>query len=79
MNRFDYIAYNDTAKKHQDHFKTKFVELAADVESILGTGRAQSLILTKLEEAYMWAGKAIRDKQIANNGTAELQEQRSNS
>lgn len=30
-------------------------------------GRAKSLLLTHLEEAYMWTGKALRDQQIARN------------
>jgi hypothetical protein len=29
-----------------------------------GVGRAKSIILTKLEEAFMWMGKAVRDDQI---------------
>lgn len=28
-----------------------------------------------LEQAYMWCGKAIRDEQIARNGSAELQDE----
>ncbi len=35
-------------------------------------------IMTKLEEAYMCVGKAIRDDQIARNGSAPLQEARGN-
>jgi hypothetical protein len=48
------------------------------VINLLPEGRAKSLALTKLEECYMWIGKAVRDLQITSNGTAELQEERKN-
>jgi hypothetical protein len=73
--RFDYVAYDDTAQEQQKLFKEKFQHLEASVGA-LGQGRAQSLILTKLEEAYMWVGKAVRDEQIKRNGSAPLQEGR---
>jgi hypothetical protein len=79
MNRFDYVKYDELAQRDQDVFKTRFVELAEVVEVALMDGRAKSLVLTKLEEAYMWVGKAIRDRQIARSGgIAPLQEERKN-
>lgn len=44
----------------------------------LGPGRPQSLAMTKLEEVYMWIGKAIRDHQVEQR-RAPLQEERRNS
>jgi len=41
---------------------------------LLLSPRAKALAITKLEEVYMWIGKAIRDDQIKRNGSAELQE-----
>lgn len=76
--RFDYVAYDDFATKQQKLMK----DLAQTLEgAILGLnqGRAQSLALTSLEECYMWIGKQIRDDQIKRNGTAPLQEGRTNS
>lgn len=78
MSRFDYVQYDEQAITSQNEIKQKFVELEYVISS-LKDGRSKSLILTKLEEAYMWAGKAVRDEQIARNGSAELQEQRNNS
>lgn len=75
-NRFDYVKYDEQAVKSQANFKTKFQDLEKDVDA-LENGRAKSLILTKLEEAYMWVGKAIRDDQVAKRG-GDLQEGRSN-
>lgn len=77
MSRFDYVKYDEQAVADQAHFKAKFETLDHDVETKLPNGRAKSLVLTKLEEAYMWIGKAIRDEQVVKRG-AELQEGRGN-
>lgn len=79
MSRFDYVKYDEQACKKQEVFKEKFVTLAELVEQNLKPGRAQSLVLTKLEESYMWVGKAVRDEQTLRNGACELQEERGNS
>jgi hypothetical protein len=52
--------------------------LENDINILLVSPRAKALALTKLEEVYMWIGKAIRDDQLSRNGTAELQEERNN-
>ncbi len=78
MSRFDYVKYDDVALKKQATFKEKFQELDALVEKELSNSRPKSLILTKLEEAYMWVGKAIRDEQIGRNPFSQPQEERSN-
>jgi hypothetical protein len=74
-NRFDYVPYDETAQAQQNDFKKAYSEIADKLEA-LPSGRAVSLALTKLEEAYMWIGKAIRDDQISRNGSAPLQEER---
>ncbi len=74
--RFDYVAYDEAAATLQAAFKRAFIALEDQVEG-LANGRAKALVMTKLEEAYMWVGKAIRDDQVANR-TAPLQEARSN-
>lgn len=79
MSRFDYIKYDETAAEDQAQFKLMFEEMERAVLKNMRPGRASSLVLTKLEEAYMWVGKGIRDEQIARNGAVELQEQRTNS
>jgi len=79
MGSFDYVKYDDVAAETQAGFKSCFEELEAAVNRNLKPGRASSLVKTKLEEAYMWVGKAIRDEQIVRNGSAELQESRTNS
>lgn len=78
-NRFDYVKYDQAAADQQNVFKIAFQAIEEIVGARLKPGRAQSLVLTKLEEAYMWIGKAIRDEQIERNGSAPLQEERTNS
>lgn len=75
---FDYIEYDSLAAEKQAYFKTSCVNLASSIES-LPNGRAKSLALTKLEECYMWIGKAIRDEQLVRNANSFLQESRVNS
>lgn len=79
MSRFDYVKYDDAAQVDQAEFKKLFEAVETKINSCSMTGRAVSLAFTKLEECYMWVGKAIRDDQIARNGTSDLQEERTNS
>jgi hypothetical protein len=75
MSRFDYVKYDDLAIQTQDAFKGLVTTMEEGI-GLLQSPRAKALALTKLEEAYMWIGKAIRDDQIARNETAEFQEER---
>ena len=78
MSRFDYVKYDEAGVAQQQAFKNYCQGLEGHI-SELKSPRAVALALTKLEECYMWIGKAIRDDQIARNGSAELQEERNNS
>lgn len=78
MSRFDYVKYDEKAQADQNTAKAHCSNLEYVIEQ-LPNGRAKALALTKLEECYMWIGKAIRDEQITRNGSAELQEERTNS
>lgn len=89
MSRFDYVKYDGTASCFQQNAKEKFGELEGLIEMIKNnsvprnsqvvTARSAAMALTKLEECYMWVGKAIRDEQMARNGSSPLQEDRTNS
>lgn len=68
MSRFDYIRYDEISTKQSEFFKAAFESIEKEVMMSLSDGRAKSLALTNLEEAYMWLGKAIRDEQIARVG-----------
>jgi hypothetical protein len=77
VSRFDYVRYDEVSQDMQEAAKEAVQEVEL-VINLLPEGRAKSLALTKLEECYMWIGKAVRDLQITSNGTAELQEERKN-
>lgn len=68
--RFDYVLHDDIAGERQAACRAACRELEGLIERLLPKGRAQSLAFTKLEEMYMWIGKAIRDDQIARTGSA---------
>lgn len=75
MSRFSYVKYDEETVKIQNRFKGAFEELEKDVLG-LPPGRAQSLVLTHLEEAYMWIGKALRDRQLTIRGGEEQPERK---
>lgn len=77
MGRFDYVKYDEQSAQLQAEFKGLFECLEEQVNT-LADGRAKSLVFTKLEEAYMWVGKSIRDAQVLQR-TAVEQPARDNS
>lgn len=79
MSRFDYVKYDEISQTKSNLLKSIFVSVEKYIDLELPNSRAKSLAITALEECYMWVGKAIRDDQIARNGSAELQEERVNS
>lgn len=52
-------------------------ENASDIQKSQVENARRSI--EKLEEAYMWIGKTIRDDQIRRNGSAPMQEERKDS
>lgn len=73
--RFDYVKYDDEAALLQAKAKSG-AQLLERVIDQLRCGSSKIKALDKLEECYMWIGKAVRDEQIARNGSAPLQEER---
>lgn len=74
--RFDYIKYDDHHTQVQAAFKEEFTKVEKMIEQNIMSPRARALALTKLEETYMWVGKAIRDDQIGTNIGTQLNERR---
>lgn len=74
--KYDYVAYDSEHTEMQGNFKKAFIALDEAVESALPSGRYKELVFIKLEEAYMYIGKAIRDRQIAIDQGTKLQEGR---
>lgn len=67
--RFTYVDYD----AHSMEKSLAIRDALREVEALLmrlPESRPRSLALTKLEEALMWAGKAIRDEQLAREAEA---------
>ena len=76
--RFSYVQYDQQAADAQAKLKKMFEDLEYQVLLTIPHGRPQALLLTALEEAYMWSGKGIRDAQIARTGRVDEQPHRAN-
>lgn len=81
MGRFDYVKYDEKAQAVSAKLKAKMEEIEAFIEMNIGkhAPAEKTLALRSLETTFMWCGKAIRNDQIAVNGSVELQEERCNS
>jgi hypothetical protein len=79
MNRFDYVKYDETSGKKQEAFKRMMMMVEDSVEKNVMDSGHKVRIFEKLEEAYMWIGKAIRDEQVSRTRKVELQEERGDS
>jgi hypothetical protein len=76
--RFDYVKYDATSVQLQDAFKLLCRHLEAAIDTLPDT-RPKAIAMGKLEETYMWIGKAIRDYQITQGRGEQLQEERKDS
>lgn len=65
VNRLDYIKYDQLSMNSQANFKAMFLEITKEMLEELPDGRSRDLALDRLEEAYCWVGKSIRDWQIS--------------
>jgi len=60
--RFAFVKFDDAHLEHQRMVR-EHTESLEELVSSLGPSRSVSVALTKLEEFYMWVGKALRDHQ----------------
>ena len=75
--RFSYVKYDQASIDAQNALREHFEALETLVEILFtANSRPKSLMLTALEEAYMWSGKAIRDAQIKRTGVIDEQPER---
>lgn len=61
-----HVEFNARTQADCDDLRYQFDCLIEKVEA-LGPSRPGSLALTKLEEAFMWTGKALRDRQVKDD------------
>jgi hypothetical protein len=64
IGRFDYVEFDDIAAVKQLRMRMTFEELVQSIERSLPDGRARALAITKIEEAFGWLSRAIRDEQL---------------
>lgn len=76
--RFTYVKYDGVAVQKQEALKSMYEQIEQFIESNLGASREKALVLTKLEESYMWTGKAIRDEQIQRDSQPQHVPERTN-
>jgi hypothetical protein len=79
-NRFEYVKYDEVATTQSNNFKNLFEQIENGLVAIGGTlgdakgpvvGREVALVRTKLEEAYMWIGKALRNDQVQRDAISK--------
>lgn len=70
-NRFNYVKYDLESNEASHHFQSMVMNLEVHLEAVLKPSRERALAVTKLEECYMWIGKAIKidqeSREIENN------------
>ena len=69
--RFAHVQYDNLGVEQQATMKGMYEELEKRLNMFFpdapnaAYGRAKALCLTALEESFMWAGKSVRDAQVA--------------
>lgn len=58
------INYDEKSLLKNERIKARFEEAYEAIRENLTASREKSLALTKLEEAFMWVGKAIKADQL---------------
>ncbi len=58
--RLDYLKWDDKSEKIQQSFKKFYQQIETMLDEELENSREKSLAITKMEESWMWVGKAIK-------------------
>lgn len=65
--RFDYVEWDEVAQSRSDALKSLCMTLEASINP-LADSREKSMAITKLEETFMWIGKAVRSDMLKRKG-----------
>jgi hypothetical protein len=71
MGRFDYVEWDEYSEKVSGDFKTAYEAIEVMLNEFLDSSRELSLALTKLDESFMWVGKAIRTDQLTRQAEGQ--------
>lgn len=63
MSRFESVQFDESSKEKWALLTKQYSQLENIINNLLEDGRARSVVMTKLEESFMWVGKAIRNDQ----------------
>lgn len=58
-NRFGFHPATEQTKAQHQIVRSAFIELAAMLDELLPPGRESALVMTKLQEAAMWANASV--------------------
>lgn len=64
MTRFDYVHFDNRSDNSSQGSKALCKALESFIEENLENSREKSSAITKLEECFMWIGKAIKVDQL---------------
>lgn len=70
MTRFDGILYDADTKAQREAIRLKFIAVEQEIAKY-PLSLEKELILSRLEEAFMWVGKLLRNSQAKKNLTAK--------
>lgn len=66
MDRFESVKFDELNAQVFDELRKQYSILSKSIEC-LGQRTYQEMAQTKLEESFMWVGKALRDIQLHRN------------
>lgn len=64
MGKFDSIQFDNHSQAVSETIKQRYKPLFDLIETSLQPSRERSLVLTKLEESFMWVNKALKEEQL---------------
>lgn len=63
MSRFDHVKFNESTQSASEEFKQRYVSIEVLLDR-LPPMKGKAFALQRLEESFMWVGKALRDIQL---------------
>lgn len=65
--RFTSVKFNESNLKLHRAFQFYFADLEEQIMLNIPAGQSQALAITKLQEAFMWVGRAMADAQLTKD------------
>lgn len=68
--RFDYVGWDEKAQNLSDSLKSQCLCIEAMINP-MADSREKSMAITKLEETFMWIGKAVRSDLLKRKASTD--------